>query len=72
MRKQICIPSNTGCSLKVYRFASAPFKVFSQGAPSKYLKIFVATHGGRAFNETVLIIRGGGGFGGGGPCLQGL
>ena len=25
MRKQICIPSDTGCSLKVYRFASAPF-----------------------------------------------
>ena len=25
MRKQICIPSDTGYSLKVYRFASAPF-----------------------------------------------
>ena len=25
MRKQICIPSDTGYSLKVYRFASTPF-----------------------------------------------
>ena len=26
MWKQICIPSDTGYSLKVYRFASAPFR----------------------------------------------
>ena len=29
MQKQICIPSDTGYSLKVYRFASAPFNMFS-------------------------------------------
>ena len=27
MRKQICNPSNNGYSLKVYRFASAPFTI---------------------------------------------
>ena len=29
MQKQICIPSDTGYSLKVYIFASAPFNMFS-------------------------------------------
>ena len=52
MRKQICIPSDTGYSLKVYRFASVPFiqigKLYScrlfqvQNGISKY---FIHYHG---------------------------
>ena len=40
MRKQICIPSDTGYSLKVYRFASAPFNHSTQrtqpAVPSRF------------------------------------
>ena len=35
MRKQICIRSDTGYSLKVYRFASSPFKkAYNRSIPS--------------------------------------